>query len=92
MMTAKIEEMFPPWVVEAFAECRASKYTGFTVINWRDGEVKHLEETRMRFGPKAVGLTPTCPRGCGSMSPRDHGAIWICGACGLKRTRAQLSQ
>lgn len=84
-----IETILPEWVVKIIVAAKRDKLTGFLVINLRAGEPRHVKTEQVHFPPSANSTS--CPRGCGPMESKDHGTLWICEACGTKRTQAQVS-
>ena len=83
------EAILPDWVLTIIAAAKRDRLTGFLVLNWRAGEVRHVKQEQVLFPPQMASTS--CPRGCGPMEPKDHGTVFVCADCGTKRTAAQIA-
>lgn len=80
----------PAWWLALLAKAQRDKLTGFLTFSFRHGDIRHVKVEQVYFAPHEDGQR--CPQGCGPMTSRDHGAMFVCESCGMKRTLAQLSQ
>ena len=87
----------PPWIPEDVAEalrCAATPgWHGKVEIHYNDGQPHEISATRRRKvkRPAATPPAPRCPECERQMESRDYSNLFVC-ACGVKRTRAQLTQ
>ena len=78
----------PAWILALLARAQQDHFTGFLTLSLRHGDIRHVKVEQIHFAPNAS--EPPCPRGCGPMTSRDQGTLWVCEQCQTKRTKAQL--
>ena len=84
-------------VIKALREWTDGKFSGDLTFVYRFGRLLHIRHGRIDFvdenGKSALGApVPMCPA-CGQpMRSRDGGALFVCDACSVKRTAAQLKR
>ena len=94
-MSEKLPAWIPEDISEALKVAAAPGWQGRVEIHYNDGQAHEVSVTRrVKVKRKGVSLPAAvrCPQCERQMESRDYGNLFVCDACGVKRTRAQIQR